>query len=421
MRARTAVLGSSPAPSPTHPIATIWNGSHGPRPADEQAAGEHADRAEQEAELGTEAVAGDQHHDEHRAESGHEARAAAAPPSPRRARRAARPPSVPARRARARRTAPPPGRPGASSRISGASRAMVLVHAGRERQDERPDERERAEEVDPDRGPRCAPRVRPGAAAMRAGAGRRADRGGRERGDAHASAPATCSGVSHPGPNARVICGANTCESPSTGGRIAVGDDLAAGQHHHARRHRRGQLDVVRGEDHGAAPRGVRAQEPRPVAPSSRGRAPRVGSSSSRTGAPAAARRGHRDEQSLSRREVAGMRRARPAIPSVGEQSLRPRGVESPRPQRDPDLVGDRVGEQDGLGLLRDRARRRSPAAAACPRTRTVPRRGAWTPATDRSSVVFPAPFRPITATISPGAHARGRRRGARRRRRASP
>ena len=64
----------------------------------------------------------------------------------------------------------------------------------------------------------------------------------------HASASATCSGVSHPGPNARVICGANTCESPRTDAGVAVGDHLAAGEHDHARRDRRREFDVVRGE-----------------------------------------------------------------------------------------------------------------------------------------------------------------------------
>ena len=32
MRVRGGVRGSMPAPIPTQPIATIWNGSHGPRP-----------------------------------------------------------------------------------------------------------------------------------------------------------------------------------------------------------------------------------------------------------------------------------------------------------------------------------------------------------------------------------------------------
>ena len=41
-------------------------------------------------------------------------------------------------------------------------------------------------------------------------------RAGTRGADVHAIAAATCSGVSQPGPNTRVICGANTRESPST-------------------------------------------------------------------------------------------------------------------------------------------------------------------------------------------------------------
>ena len=66
---RPPARGSSPAPSPIHAAPSIWNGSHGPTPPGHQRRGEHADRAEAEAEARPERAAAEHHDDPHRLEA----------------------------------------------------------------------------------------------------------------------------------------------------------------------------------------------------------------------------------------------------------------------------------------------------------------------------------------------------------------
>ena len=112
-------------------------------------------------------------------------------------------------------------------------------------------------------------------------------------------------------------------------------------------------------------------------------------------------RRG-RDEQALAGGQIARMVAvASGAIPSASRN--RPAGrVQAAGPQRRPHFVQHRVGEQDRLGLLRaqrgvDARTRRAPGHGDRAAERLV-----HAGDRQRSSVVLPAPLRPITATISP-------------------
>ena len=223
---------------PTQPTATIWNGSHGPSAAEEEPARERTDRTEQEPEPRPERVARDEHDDEHRAEAGDE---------PGQAKRDHRGTEDPEQGDGLRTDAPPTElreehRAEAQHEHREDQRAVVgvvLVHARCDRQHERPEERDEADEVHCEQG--GDPQA--GMTGERADARRPAVVVGSVRASGrvgvafqlpsdHAIASATCSGVSQPGPNARVIWGAKTVESPSTALGDAVGDDLAAGEDH---------------------------------------------------------------------------------------------------------------------------------------------------------------------------------------------
>ena len=297
-----------------------------------------------------------------------------------------------------------PRQSSSTTRITGPSVWWFSLTPGRERQHERPQEREQPEHVDADRAPRCGGGFvrgrRRGVRRARVGAGV----GGRSTASLcvdHASASATCSGVSHPGPNARVICGANTVESPRTTPGVAVGDDLAAREHHDAGGDRRGEFHVVGRDDRHAAvgrvPRRNRIN--RSFASGSR---PRVGSSSAITGAMAGRDRRGRDQQPLARAQVARDadrrgRRCRARRAPVRVRGPRPRAFKVARTSSatvsanriDSGSWGHRPTSMPGSGCVAVH-RHASPSAGSC------------TPAIARSSVVLPAPLRPITATISP-------------------
>ena len=275
------------------------------------------------------------------------------------------------------------------------------------------------------RGTRARPggsrRRAPRRAALAAVAERARDRATARR--AHASAAATCSGVSHPAPNARVICGANTCESPSTVPGSPVGDDLAAGEHHDARGDGRGQLHVVRGDSTtAAAVRGVPPEEPHEPVLRLRGR----GRASARPAA-APARRPPRPPPwppaaAARRRGRAGGSAASGVDARARRASRRP----STRPARAraawcaPRRATVSANRMASGSCGTERRVQPGPRwRVAVDRDRAAGRRRAR-PRSLRSSVVLPAPLRPITATISPAPHREVHARAARGRRRAT-
>ena len=66
--------GSSPAPSPIHAEAIIWNGSHGPTPPVTRARGEKRQRPEDEAETRPEDAPGKDQDEEHQLHAGRSGR-----------------------------------------------------------------------------------------------------------------------------------------------------------------------------------------------------------------------------------------------------------------------------------------------------------------------------------------------------------
>ena len=314
-------------------------------------------------------------------------RAGGAPPWPRPGRRGARRPSARARRGPARRTARRRGTPGAPARISGASARWFSSMPGASGRTNGHRNASRPRRFTAIRT-RCAGACRRSRRARRGRAGvERGRRRDRRRARwtarvAHAArAAATCSGVSHPAPNARVICGANTCESPST----------VPGRRRRSPRRRR------------ASPRGVAtaaASSTSWVANIDRAAVCRVGAeergepvlgvagrarASARPGAapvraPAAvAATATRSRCPAERsRGCAGGRDPDPEI-AASTSVCGPARSEPPRPQRDADLVRDRVGEQDRLGLLRAQGDVDAGARRPRPITRTLRPTAAWT------------------------------------------
>ncbi len=136
-------------------------------------------------------------------------------------------------------------------------------------------------------------------------------------------------------------------------------------------------------------------------APCVSGSIPRVGSSSSSTGAPAAAMAAAATSSRWPAERSRGWRARQPldAEPfqdqPVGSSGSRARSAWS-APRRRPCRRTGSTRAPAG------RAPTSTPGLGDRPPTVTVPSAGVCTPAMHRSSVVFPAPLRPITATISP-------------------
>src|SRR5439155_16047774 len=96
---------------------------------------------------------------------------------------------------------------------------VVLGHpSGDRRKQERPDEGEQTDHVreDEERDPHPRDEDRAPFASLGFAHVRHPCPQPERRPSGHLRASATCSGVSHPGPNTRVICGAKTRESPRT-------------------------------------------------------------------------------------------------------------------------------------------------------------------------------------------------------------
>ena len=138
-------------------------------------------------------------------------------------------------------------------------------------------------------------------------------------------------------------------------------------------------------------------------------------------------RRARRPARRRARARAAGPRTGRAGAVGVGDAGQQPVEQRRGRCRRAAPasrsaaraLVGDRVRVEQVARVLRDQADladqrpRAAAGAGSAPPTRDRPASGACSPASAPSSVDLPAPLRPISATISPGAQRRGRRRAA--------
>ena len=147
MRTRHDVFGSSPAPMPTHPTATIWNGSQGPSPPMNSPLANVPTAPSRNPNPGPNALPAT-------STTMNIAQNPATNPGRRSATIAA--PSTPSS---AIVFGPRPPRPSSTkstraeqitstARITGRVVRVVLVHTRGDRQDERPEEREQPDEVD---------------------------------------------------------------------------------------------------------------------------------------------------------------------------------------------------------------------------------------------------------------------------------
>ena len=255
--------GSSPAPMVNQPIASIWNGIHGPDPAREQRGREHRDRAEDEAEARAEDPAAQHHQEEHRLQAGR-ARAERPQRGARRGQHAQHRHRLGVR-ARTRRSSPRRRRPAGAA---APRRARARPARGRSPEwavgEQRPAEGDHPDRADQGEGG-------DGAGAEADGAGLRGVRGrpraaapgvrwrARVTGSqrlARASRPGRPS-ASAAGPGSWRPAGRRRGRDDHLG-RRAVRDDLALGQDHHPVGQLGGQLHVVGGQDDGVALGGQR-------------------------------------------------------------------------------------------------------------------------------------------------------------------
>ena len=168
--------------------------------------------------------------------------------------------------------------------------------------------------------------------------------------------------------------------------RGAVGDHRAVGEQHHTLGERRRELRVMGGDDH-------RRPEPAPAARLVRVCGPGPSRALARPGtAPPAGRTGRRARPPA--RAAASPRRTAPAD---GARAKPPPPRPTARQRRCRRLVGD---SSRGRGSRSGSATTMRPGPAGA----TRPRVGRISPAACRSRVDLPAPFRPISATRSPGA-----------------